>query len=222
MEPIRVLIIQPNHLLRDALAFYIESLRTRLEVVASVAEAKDITGNMLQLRPDVVLIDLGLPGREGLYEARQVHRLFGQARILMTGVTDLESDVLACIEAGAAGCLSKEASLGDMRKSIEAAAIGEALVSPKIAGRLFDRIRQNADQRERIRTLDLVRLTQREREVIAYIEKGLSNKEIAVQLHIEVQTVKNHVHNILEKLQLGGRREAVRYAIEHGLIAPMG
>lgn len=222
METIRVLIIQPNNLLRDALAFYMESIRTRFEVIASVAEAKDIAGNVRDLQPDVVLIDLCLPGREGLNETRLIRRLFSQARILMTGVSDLESDVVACIEAGAAGCLSRKASLEDLRMHIEAAAVGEALVSPRIVGSLFVRIRDDAAQRERLRALDLVRLTHREREVILYIEKGLSNKEIAVQLNIEIQTVKNHVHNILEKLQLSGRREAVKYAIEHGLSAPKG
>ncbi len=222
MAKIRILIIQPNHLLRDALAFYVQSQEPSLNVVASATETGEILDNLRALQPDVVLVELGIPGREGFKEARLVRRVYPEARVLMTGVTGLESDVMACIEAGAAGYLSKNASLEELRRSIEATARGETLISPKIAGALFARIREYANERERLRALDLVRLTHREREIISCIEKGLSNKEIAVRLNIEVQTVKNHVHNILEKLQLTGRREAARYAIEHGLIAPIG
>ena len=222
MAQIRVLIIQPNHLFRDTLAFYVRSQEQTLSVVASAAEAGEILDSLCSLQPDVILIEFRLPGREGLNEARLLRRDFAQARILMTGVTELDSDVMACIEAGASGCLLKDASLEDLHRNIQAVAAGDALISPKMAGHLFSRVRESAEERERLRGFDLVRLTHREREIIPLIEKGLSNKEIAVCLSIEVQTVKNHVHNILEKLQLDGRREAARYAVENGLLMPAG
>ena len=222
MAEIRVIIIQPNHLFCDALDFYLRSLEPSLSVVGRATEAWEILDSLHSLHPDIILVDLRIPAREGINEVRLLRRVYPQARVLMTGLTELESDVMACVEAGAAGYLSKKASLAELRQTVEAAAVGEALISPKIAGTLFGRIRDSAYQRERLRALDLVRLTRREQEIISFIRKSFSNKEIAVQLNIEVQTVKNHVHNILEKLQLCGRREVVRYAIENGLIAPTG
>ncbi len=222
MAQIRVIIIQPNHLFCDALVFYLRSQEPGLSVVGRATEAGEILDSLHSLHPDVILVDLRTPGREGINDVRLLRRGYPEARALMTGLTELESDVMACIEAGAAGYLSKKCSLEDLGRSIEAAAVGEALVSPKIVGALFERIRESTYERERLRALDLVRLTRRECEIVSFIQKGFSNKEIAVQLHIEVQTVKNHVHNILEKLQLCGRREVVRYAVENGLIAPTG
>jgi DNA-binding NarL/FixJ family response regulator len=96
--------------------------------------------------------------------------------------------------------------------------MGEAFCSPRIAGLLFSRLAERARERERRQQPGMMHLTRREIEVVALIEKGLSNKEIAVHMRIELQTVKNHVHNILEKLQLGSRREAARYARDQGLL----
>jgi DNA-binding NarL/FixJ family response regulator len=171
-----------------------------------------------RLRPDVIVLDLSLPGRDGLGEARQIRGVFPEAKILMTGLSELASDVLACIEAGAAGYLPQEASFEELLNNIYAVAAGEALCSPKITSVLFSRIAEAARERDAAKLLGLTNLTPRELETIALIEEGLSNKEIAVRLEIEVKTAKNHVHNILDKLQLNGRREAARYAREQGLL----
>jgi DNA-binding NarL/FixJ family response regulator len=157
-------------------------------------------------------------GRDGLKEARQLHEASPHAKLLMMGLTELESDVLAYIEAGAAGYLQEEASLEELLKNIRAVAAGEAVCPPKVAGFLFSHIAGAARERERFKRLGLKHLTPRERQIIALIEQGLSNKQIATCLKIEIQTVKNHVHNILEKLQLENRREAARYAKERGLL----
>ncbi len=169
-----------------------------------------------RLHPDVILLQLG--EWQGLTEARLIRGTFPDAKILMMGLTELESTILACIEAGAAWYLPQEASLEQLLNNIQAVAVGEALCSPKVAGVLVSRIAEATRERELRRILGLPNLTRRELEIIALIEEGLSNKEIAVRLHIEVQTVKNHIHNILDKLQLNGRREAARYAREQGLL----
>lgn len=187
-------------------------------VVSTVAYASEVLDELNLLRPTIVILDLCLPEREGLAEARQIRRSYSEAKILMMGLTDLESDVLASIEAGAAGYLPREASLEDLRRSIQAVAAGEALVSPKVAAVLFSRVADAANERELRRALGLPSLTRRELEIVALIEEGLSNKEIAVRLQIELPTVKNHIHKILDKLQLDGRREAARFARERGLI----
>jgi DNA-binding NarL/FixJ family response regulator len=173
---------------------------------------------MTRLCPDVIIMDLALLGRDGLEEIRQLRETFSEVKILIMGLTEQESDILACIEAGAAGYLSQEASLEDLLKNIRAVAAGEALCAPKMVGFLFARIAEDARERERLQALGLTQLTCREREIVTLIEEGLSNKEIAVRLQIELQTVKNHVHNILEKLQLDNRREAAQHARKQGLL----
>jgi DNA-binding NarL/FixJ family response regulator len=215
---IRIVIIHRKRLVREGLAFVL-SQQQGIAVVSSVAKACEVLGEMARLCPDVIIIELALPERDGLDDLRQIRRTFpGVARVLMIGLSELASDVLACIEAGASGYLPQEASLEDFIRSIRAVAAGETLCSPKVAGFLFTHIAQRALERERLQALNLTHLTRREHEVIALIEEGLSNKEIAVRLQIELQTVKNHVHNILEKLQLDSRREVARYAREHGLV----
>ncbi len=216
-RPIRVLIIHRNRLFREGLAFVLAQ-QEPMTVVGSVAEVGGVLGELETLCPDVVLLDLCLPGREGLGEAREICGVVPKARILMMGLTELESDVVACIEAGAAGYLPQEASLEDLLNNIHAIATGEALCSPRVAGLLLSRLAEAGREKQLRQVLGFPNLTRRELEIIALIEVGLSNKEIAVRLQIEVPTVKNHIHNILEKLQLDGRREAARFARERGLL----
>lgn len=214
---VRVAISHRKRLFRDGLAFAL-SQQQDLTVVGSVAEACELLGEMERLRPDVLVLELSLPGREGLGEARRIRQAAPEIKILMIGLSELESDVLACIEAGAAGYLPQEASLEDLLHHIRAVAAGETLCSPKVARFLFSWIAEGARKRDRFQAPSLTHLTRREREIIALIEEGASNKEIAVRLQIAIQTVKNHVHNILEKLQLDSRREVARYVREQGLL----
>ncbi len=214
---IRVVIIHRNRLFREALAFVLAE-QQRMSVVRTVSEVDEILAELDRLRPDVIALDVYLPGREGLEEARWIRGVLPESKILLMGLTELESDVLACIEAGAAGYLPQEASLEDLLNNIHAVPTGEALCSPKVAGLIFSRMAKGACERELRQVLGLPSLTRRELEIIALIEEGLSNKEIAVRLQIEIPTVKNHIHNILDKLQLDGRREAARYARERGLL----
>ncbi len=214
---IRVAIIHRKRLLREGLAFALSQQQT-IAVVGSVAKASEILGELDRLCPEVILIDFSLPERDGLWEARLIRKAFPEVKILIMGLPELESDVLACIEAGAAGYLPQEASLEDLFNNIQAVAAGEALCSPRVTGFIFSWIAEGTRARERLQALGLVHLTRREREIIALVKEGLSNKDIAVHLRIELQTVKNHVHNILEKLQLHSRREVAQYARKQGLL----
>jgi len=214
---IRVLIIHRNRLFREGLAFVLEQEQP-ITVVGAVAEASAVWEELERLHPDVILVDLCLPERQGLGEAHQIRAVFPDVKILMLGLTQTESDILACIEAGAVGCLPQEASREDLVTHIRAVTAGETLWSAKVADVLTSRIAEFTRARELRRVLDLPNITRRELEIIALIEARLSNKEIAVRLGIEVSTVKNHIHNILDKLQLDDRKEAVRYAREKGLL----
>jgi two-component system nitrate/nitrite response regulator NarL len=214
---IRVGLIHRNRLFREGLAVVL-SQQQDISVVTCLAEAKEAFGDIERLRPDVLLLDFSQRGQEGLQEARQLHEAAPEAKLLLMGLTESESDALACIEAGAAGLLQREASLEELVHSIRAVVAGEARCSPKVVALLFSQIAQEAHTRKRLQVPGLPHLTSRERQILGLIEEKYSNKEIAVRLHIEVQTVKNHVHNILEKLQLHTRREAAWYAREQGLL----
>lgn len=214
---IRVLIIHRNCLFREGLAFVLAQ-QPNIAVVGSVAEASAVLGELEKLRPDVIILDLYLPGREGVEEAQRIRAVFPDAKIVIIGLDNAQSDVLACIEAGGAGCLPQDASVEDLLNNIQAVAAGEALCSPKVAGLLFSRIREAGRERDLRQVSGLPEITRREHEIVRLIAEGLSNKEIAVRLQIEVQTVKNHVHNILDKLHLDDRRAAARYARERGLL----
>jgi DNA-binding NarL/FixJ family response regulator len=215
---IRVAIIHRNRLFREGLALVL-SQQQDITVVTCIAEASDAIADIRKLCPEVVIMDFSQQGREGLQEARRLYEAFPGAKLLLMGLTESESDVLACIEAGAAGLLQREASLEDLLQSIRAVVAGEALCSPKIVALLLSQIAERTHARKRLQLQGLPHLTSRERQILALIEEKYSNKEIAVHLRIEVQTVKNHVHNILEKLQLHSRREAAWYARERGLLS---
>jgi RNA polymerase sigma factor (sigma-70 family) len=216
-DTINVVIVCPNRLLRESLSLEL-SQQTCMTVVHSVAEVIHLPCEVLKGRPNVIIIDFSSLKRNRLGNTQRFRDQYPEAKLLVIGLSESESDLLECIEAGALGCLSMEASLKDLHNHIQAVASGGALCSPTVAKFLFTVVTENAVEREKLRALTLTQLTRREREVIVLIEEGLSNKEIAGHLNIEMQTVKNHVHNILEKLQLCNRREAAKYAREEGLI----
>ncbi len=216
-DVIRILIIHRSRLIREGFAFVLDHQES-VSVIGSVAGVGEVVGDLERLRPAVILLDLCLPDRGGLRDAQWIREVLPGAKILMTGLSELESDVLACFEAGAAGYLPQEASLEELLKNIQAVAEGEVLCSPKVTALLVSRIAETSRERELRRVQGLPNLTRRELEIIALVEEGLSNKEIAVRLEIETPTVKTHIHNILEKLQLDGRREAAQYVRERGLL----
>jgi len=141
--------------------------------------------------------------------------------MIVVGVPNTDENILSCIEEdGAAGYLLTDASLDDLVNNVQAVMRGETLCSPRIARLAFNRVFKLMRQVNYYdRPHNGASLTRREAEIINLIEKGLSNKEIALQLHIELSTVKNHVHNILDKLQLHSRHSAVKYAKAQGLIS---
>lgn len=216
-KEIRIVILHRNRLFRESLALNLAQ-QEAISVVYTAPGIDQTDGELTSFRPDLFLLDFGVPGRDGLDDARQIQAISSECKILMIDVPDIEADVLACIEVGgAAGYLLQDASVENLVSNIRAVAAGKALCTPRIASLAFSRISALARQSEELSLSDLTHLTRRELEIIVLIEDGMSNKEIATRLHIEVPTVKNHVHNILEKLQLDGRREAARYAKEHRL-----
>lgn len=219
-QQIQVIIVHPSRLCRESIALVLAQ-QPAMAVVAVDAELPQTDTEFTSLTPAVFVLDFGGARRSGLDDAQRIHRLSPKCRILVINVPLNDTDILACIECGASGYLLDDASADDLVANIQAISAGETLCSPRIANLAFDKLSQLAHQSQMIHGDHATPLTRRELEIIAAIEKGWSNKEIALGLHIEVSTVKNHIHNILEKLELRDRRSAARYVKEHGITASL-
>jgi DNA-binding NarL/FixJ family response regulator len=199
----RVLIAARVRLHHDGLADLLAH-DPRIEVVGTATGPSEALASIASLEPDVVVVDTALPG--SLDNIRLIHAARPAVHVVATAVPDRDSEVIACAEAGAAGYATRDASAADLVDVIERASSGEILCSPQMAATLFRRIATLAAQGASEPPLNT--LTSREHEIVLLIDEGLSNKQIASRLQIEVTTVKNHVHHILEKLRVGARGEA--------------
>ena len=197
---IRVLVASDLRLYREGLAASLAA-HDRIELVATAASAREALAVAAEHRPHVVLLATEM---DGALEC--VRRLaVGGGRVLALAIPDGEDDIVACAEAGVAGYVTRDASMEDVVAAVETAARGEAPCSPRIVASLLQRLAANAAAPPAARTNPL---TYREREIVALIDEGLSNKQIARHLTIGLSTVKNHVHHILEKLQVERRSDA--------------
>ena len=208
---IRVLVVAGVRFYRDGIAAAL-SADPRFDVVGSVADVPEAAAAFASLEPDVVLLDLA-----GADPAAQVSKLLEaspSARVVALGVTEAEEDVLPLAEAGVAGYLTRDGSVEDLLTTVESVAAGETICSPRMTATLLRRVALLARERGAHEPDHDRDLTSRERQIVALIDEGLSNKEIATRLRIELATVKNHVHNILEKLHVHRRGEAAA-AVRH-------
>jgi DNA-binding NarL/FixJ family response regulator len=212
--PIRIFIADDNRLLREGLASMLSEIED-ITIVGMASSGSQALDQIKQLLPEVALLDIGMPDKDGLEVTRTLHEDVPAVKIIILGMPDLTDEIMTCIEAGASGYVLKENSFEYLIKSIYSVQHGESFCSPRMAASLFSRVAELSGARI---PESSVRLTSREVEIINKIAEGLSNKEIAAKLFIEEQTVKNHVHNILDKLQLHNRLEAVQYARERKLL----
>jgi DNA-binding NarL/FixJ family response regulator len=197
-------------------------LRTLLEEqgVDVVGEAHSGTEALLQIRevaPEVVVMDLNMPGISGVEATRQIAMIAPLTRVLVLTISDQDADVMDAILAGACGYLLKDSSIEQLMAGIAAAAAGESLVSPTIASKVLQRLRATSAsprEAEAIRS----ELSDREIQVLKLIANGKDNAMIAAELHISPKTVKNHISNILMKLQIDNRIQAAVYAVRSGLV----
>jgi two-component system nitrate/nitrite response regulator NarL len=221
---IRLAIVADIRLYREGLAECL-GRRDGFEVVCTASTPTQAWIGISELHPDTLLVDMAID--ESRAAILHLMDLAPGTHIVALGVADVEGDVLACAEAGAAGYVPRDGSIEDLVAAIQCAARGELLCSPRMAGSLLRRVAALAA--EQGHHPPALALTGREREVVRLIDQGLSNKEIARQLGIEVATVKNHVHNLLEKLQVHRRSEAAaclrdlvgtrRFRQESGVVA---
>jgi len=202
-SPVRVLIVADVRLYREGMRASIAD-RPPFAVVGAAANFDEAIRLTLDTRPDVVIVDMAT--KQSLAIARLIRHHAPQVRVIGFGVEEIEGEILACAEAGLAGYVPCDASLNDLVVRVESVLRGELLCTPRMAATLFHRLETQAEGGQRP-PLGVV-LTAREREVLRLIDGGLSNKEIAVRLHIEMSTVKNHVHKMLEKLNVTSRAQA--------------
>jgi len=170
-----------------------------------------------ELAPDVVVMDLHMPGMSGIEAIKQIAGVAPLTRVLVLTISDQDDDVLDAILAGACGYLLKDSSVDELIRGIASAAVGESLVSPAIAGKVLQQVRARAVSPEAAAAIR-AELSQREIDVLKLIASGNDNAMIAAQLHISPKTVKNHISNILMKLQIENRIQAAVYAVRSGLV----
>jgi two-component system nitrate/nitrite response regulator NarL len=210
----RALIVSDVRLYREALAWRLA--QTGRVTVLATAERGDVAlAQTIDLRPDVVIVD------RAMNEAMSIARAVGErscAKVVAFAIADVDDAVLECAEAGLSGYVTRDATIDDLVDTIERAVRGEVLCSPRVAATLFRRLAALASA-VAPPTMRPPELTQREREIAALVERGLSNKEIASRLAIGTATVKNHVHNILEKLDVSRRGEAAA-SLRDGRLIP--
>jgi len=213
MESIHVFIVDDHVLYREGVRKML-SVAPDIEIVGEAASGDDAIAQVLTLQPDVVLMDLKMPGVNGIEATRRI--LYASPRIGVLVLTMFETDetVFAAMRAGARGYLLKDADQEEVLRAVKAVSRGEAIFSPAIAERL---IHYFAALRPTTADLAFPQLTDREREILHLIAQGHSNSEIAERLLLSIKTVQNHVSNIFSKLQVADRAQAIVRARDAGL-----
>jgi DNA-binding NarL/FixJ family response regulator len=214
-EPIRVLVVDDQELFRRGLTMLLAQ-DTDIEVVGEADDGIVGTDLAITLAPDVVLLDVRMPRRTGVEACRAIKEAVPSAKIIMLTVSDEEGDLYETVKNGASGYLLKDSSIEEVAQAIRVVNEGQSLISPSMAVKLIDEFKQMSKPDKAQSTA--LKLTERELEVLRLVARGLNNREVAKELFISENTVKNHVRNILEKLQLHSRMEAVMYAMKEKLL----
>jgi DNA-binding NarL/FixJ family response regulator len=215
-EPIRVGIVDDQELFRRGLVMLVGA-EDDIEVVGEASDGEEAAALAEEKAPDVILMDVRMPRMSGTEACLTIKQVAPSAKIIMLTMSDDEVDLYDAIKNGASGYLLKDASIDEVAHAIRLVADGQSLISPSMAAKLLEEFKTIS--RTGGKAEDLApRLTDRELEVLNLVARGLNNREIARDLYISENTVKNHVRNILEKLQLHSRMEAVMYAVREKLL----
>jgi DNA-binding NarL/FixJ family response regulator len=215
VEPIRVAVVDDQELFRHGLTMLL-GVEDGIEVVGEASDGVAAAELAASAVPDVILMDVRMPKRSGIEACVAIKEVAPTARIIMLTVSDEEADLYDAVKNGASGYLLKDSSIDEVAQAIRLVADGQSLISPSMAIKLLDEFKQmSRSDRQQVSN---ARLTDRELEVLNLVAHGLNNRDIAKGLFISENTVKNHVRNILEKLQLHSRMDAVLYAVREKLL----
>ncbi len=211
MKKIRLLLIEDNRLLRDGILGILKSHKDII-IIAASGDGKNTIAKIKKLKPNVVLLDLGLRSQNSLHVVEIVKRDFPEAKIIVMDLAPVQADILQFVKAGANGFILKDASLKDFLITIRMVADGSTVLPPLLVDSLFSQIVDFAVREGKPKLKESVRMTIREREVIGFLSEGMSNREIGQKIRISTYTVKSHIHNIMEKLALHTRLEIANYS----------
>jgi len=214
-QTISVLVVEDNRLLREGIV----AILNQQPDLAVVAVAEDASAALLRVpetKPRVVLLDAGLGDHDSHRLVEHIKQAAPEARVVVMDLLPVPEDVVEFVKRGASGFIVKDATVDDFVQTIRSVAEGREVLPPALTGTLFAHIAQHAAGRPAAAMVGAVRMTRREREIIDLIADGLSNKEIARRVHLATDTVKSHVHNILEKLALHSRLQLAAYAHKAG------
>lgn len=209
MSAVRLVVADDHPVVRDGIVGMLSS-DPDIEVVGQASDGAEAIALARAFEPDVLLIDLRMPGTDGLTAIRELARLGVPSRVVVLTTYDSDADVLPAIEAGATGYLLKDATRDELVRAVHAAARGHAVLAPSVASRLVDRVR----------TPEATLLSPRELQVLALVADGATNREAGTRLHVSEATVKSHLLSVYAKLGVGDRAAAVAEGFRRGLLGP--
>jgi DNA-binding NarL/FixJ family response regulator len=218
MLPLRVLVADDHRLFRQGLIGLMKTRRDLVEVVGEAATGSEAVRLAQYLRPDLVLMDIAMPGGDGLHAARVIRQTLPAVAVVMLTASELDEHLYEAVRLGAAGYLLKNLDAGELFDLLVGVAHGEAALTRAMAARLLKNVAQHAAHSAET---GAEALTEREVEVLRLVARGASNPQIAETLCITVNTVKVHLRNILDKLQLENRTQAAAYAVQSGLVSSL-
>jgi DNA-binding NarL/FixJ family response regulator len=218
-DPIRALIVDDHALFRRGLEMVLAA-EDDIELVGEASDGTEAVQKAGESLPDVVLMDIRMPKSSGIEACRAMKEVAPSSKIVMLTISDEEEDLFEAIRAGASGYLLKDIPLDEVADVVRAVHGGQSLINPSMAAKLLTEFAalNKRDQEERVEQVPPPKLTDREMQVLKLVAKGMNNRDIAKELFISENTVKNHVRNILEKLQIHSRMEAVMIAVREKLI----
>ena len=218
-DPIRVLMVDDHALFRRGLEMVLTE-EADIELVGEASDGAEAVEKAGEALPDVVLMDIRMPRSSGIEACRAMKEIAPSTKIVMLTISDEEEDLFEAIRAGASGYLLKDIPYDEVADVVRAVHGGQSLINPSMAAKLLTEFAALArrDESERAEQVPAPRLTDREIEVLKLVARGMNNRDIAKELFISENTVKNHVRNILEKLQIHSRMEAVMIAVRENLI----
>lgn len=209
---IKLLLIEDNRILRDGMNAMFKPY-SDIKILSAKGNEDRTILRIQKLKPDVILIDLGLRSQNSLRIVEKVKKEFPDSRVIVMDLLPVKGDILQFIKAGASGFILKNASLEEFLEAIREVAAGKNILPDRLTHSLFSQIIEFAVKKEKTKPKDAVRMSKREKEIILLICDALTNKEISRKLSISEFTVKSHVHNILEKLALHSRLEVANFSL---------
>lgn len=217
METIKLIIVDDHAMVRQGLRQML-NMEGNFEIISEVEHGDEVIEKVLTLKPDVVLMDINLPGKNGIDLTAELSRRAPAIKILALTADGDQYHLSQMIKAGASGYILKDANSETIYEAIRTVARGDAYLSPHLLSIVFNEFRQASTTEKKVVLPDEMGLTPREMEIIGYIAQGENNREIAKKLFISEKTVKNHVSNILKKMGLEDRTQVAVYAHQKGLI----